>query len=301
MPLVSMKQILSDTGGRGYAVCYCEAWNLESLQAVLEAAEDACSPIIAGFNGGFLAHPGRAKPEDLAYYAGMGLALREAVVPVAFLLNETDDLSQIARGIEMGFNAVMVENERLDQDKYQGLVKKVVEVAHRDGVSVEAAVGHLPDGSGGNHSQAQITEPEAARVFAEETGVDALAVSVGNIHILTAGKASIDLDLLARIHDAVKVPLVLHGGSGIPLELAGSLIGLGVAKINFGTTLKQAFLAAVRDKLREYEEPSSPHPFLGMGGEHDVMMAGRRAVKAKTTELLRLCRSAGKATKSQDR
>jgi fructose/tagatose bisphosphate aldolase len=93
----------------------------------------------------------------------------------------------------------------------------------------------------------------------------------------------------------VEIPLVLHGGTGIPLELAPRCIQLGVAKVNFGTGLKQAYLAATRDNLAHYKEPMSPHPFLGMGGEHDILIAGREAVKTEVMKLLRAYGSAGKA------
>ena len=116
MPLVSMSQLLEKARRDGYAVPYCESWNLESLQAVVQAAEKARSPVIAGFIGGFLGHPSRPQPEKLAYYGGFATALSAATVPVTFLLNETDDFSQIAAGITAGFNAVMVENERLGME-----------------------------------------------------------------------------------------------------------------------------------------------------------------------------------------
>src|SRR5580700_602409 len=114
MPLVSLSHMLADARTGGYGVCYCESWNLESLQAVIEAAEECNSPIVAGFNGGFLRHSSRPKPEDLSYYAGWRLALEESTVPVAFILNESDSLAQIRQAIELGFNAVMPENEGLD-------------------------------------------------------------------------------------------------------------------------------------------------------------------------------------------
>src|SRR2546425_6254534 len=238
MSLVPLTRLLSDALRGGYAVCYCESWNLESLAGVLDAAEEARSPVIVGFNGGFLAHPQRARPENVAYYAGMGLALAEAAA--AFLLNETDDFCQISRGVRMGFNAVMVENERLGADEYRRLVEKVVEMAHGAGAAVEAAVGHLPDASGASNARAHLTDPAAARAFVEATGVDALAGSARKVHILTQGQAEIDLDALRRIRDAVSVPLVLHGGTGLPMELGRDFIRSGVAKINFGTVLKQA-------------------------------------------------------------
>lgn len=252
------------------------------------------SPIIAGFNGGFLMHPGRTAPEKLAYYAGVGLALRHSTVPVAFLLNETDNLDQIEEGIGLGFNAVMVENEHMGLEEYRRLVRQVVRIAHSHSVSVEAQLGKLPTASG--HSNGEPTDPETARAFVSETGIDALGVAVGNVHCLTAGKVPIDLGALERIRQSVGTPLVLHGGTGIPLETLQSCIHLGVAKVNFGTVLKQAYLAAVREKLAAYQEPMDPHPFLGMGGSQDILTAGREAVKAKVREILASCGSAGKTT-----
>lgn len=293
MPLVSLTELLTAARRGGYAVCYCEAWNLESFEAVLDAAEEVDSPVIAGFNGGFLNYSERPRPESLSCYAGMGAALRESPLPAAFLLNETDDFAQICRGIDLGFNAVMVDNDHLATKDYTPLVKKVTQLAHRAGVAVEAAVGRLPDGSGA--VQAETTDPSVAREFVEETGIDTLGVAVGNIHILTRGEAELDLEALARISELVPVPLVLHGGSSIPLEQVQSYIRCGVAKINFGTVLKQAYLDAIRNKLTGYAEPMNPHPFLGVGGPDDVLMAGRNAVKQKVKELLTQCGSAGKA------
>jgi len=288
-----MKQLLAEAQASSYAVCYCEAWNLESFQAVLDAAEEAAAPTIAGFNGGFLKHRERSKPENLAWYAGMGIALRQSTAPAAFLLNETDDFAQITRAIDLGFNAVMVDNDHLASNDYKPLVKKVTQLAHRAGVAVEAAVGRLPDGSGG--ARAETTDPKLARDFVEETGIDALGVAVGNIHILTRGEAELDLEALARIRELVPVPLALHGGTSIPLEQIQKYIRCGVAKINFGTVLKQAYLEAIRNKLAGYVEPMNPHPFLGIGGQDDLLVAGRNAVKQKVKQLLTQCGSAGKA------
>ena len=264
MPLASMKALLADALKGGYAVSYCEAWNLESLQSVLEAATELESPVIAGFSGRFLIDPGRTQREKLKYYAGMARAIEDVPVPVGLLLNESDCFSQICEAIDIGFNAVMVENERLSLDEYRDLVCRVVNLAARRSVSVEAQVGELP--SGQESGKGVITNPEVARKFVKDTGVDALGVSVGNVHMLTNGEASIDLETLDSIHAAVGLPLVLHGGTGFPRELVGAVIERGVAKFNFGTVLKQSFLAAIRDRLAYYAEPLNPHPFLGMGG-----------------------------------
>lgn len=288
-----MKEMLENARREGYAVCYCESWNLESLQAVVEAAEAEKSPIIAGFNGGFLLRSGQTTFEQLGYYASLRTALSRARIPVTFLLNESDSLEQIERAIDLGFDAVMPENEALSKEEYVILVKQVVEKAHAKSVAVEAQVGHLADASGG--TKAEPTDSEEARDFVCATNIDALGVAVGNVHILTSGKRSLDLSALEKIQAVVEIPLVLHGGTGIPLELAPRCIQLGVAKVNFGTGLKQAYLAAIRQKLAKYKEPMSPHPFLGMGGENDLLVAGRDAVRAEVVKLLRAFRSSGKA------
>jgi ketose-bisphosphate aldolase len=286
--------MLAEARRCGYAVCYCESWNLESLEAVMDAAEECRAPVIAGFNGGFLRHKTRSRPEKLAYYAGFWDALDRAAVPVGFLLNESDDLGQIREALTFHFNAVMVENEGRGADEYRELVREVVSMAHPANVWVEAQLGSLPGGAAGHEAAFEATEPDAARAFVEATGVDALAVSVGNVHVLTRGSMPVDLDALRRIRDRVDVPLVLHGGTGIQPECLPALIELGVAKINYGTGLKQAYLEAVRTALARYQAPASPHEFLGIGGPADIMTAGREAVKNKVKELLALSGSAGR-------
>ena len=297
MPLESMAGLLLDARRRNYAVCYCEAWNIESFEGALEAAEETDSPIIAGFNGGFLMHPQRAKPENLALYASLGQALSAVSVPVAFLLNETDDLAQIRYGIELGFNSVMVEGDHLSAAEYQRVVKDTVQIGHSRGVSVEAQVGRLPYRGDRGELQGEMTDPAVAKRFVQETEVDALGISIGNVHVLTKGRASIDFESLARIHDLIEIPLVIHGGTGFPLQLAAEAIRFGVAKFNFGTLLKQAYLQAIDKGLKNYSAGSDPHPFLGMGGKKDIMIAGKEAVKKKVKELLAATGSAGKAAR----
>ena len=162
---------------------------------------------------------------------------------------------------------------------------------------MEAQVGHLADASA--PGRAEPTTPEGARAFVEATGVDALGVAVGNVHIVTEGSLPLDLLALAEIGKGMSVPLVLHGGMGIPFEDARRSVRLGVAKVNFGTGLKQTYLAAVRKKLAQYHEPMSPHPFIGMGGENDILLACREAVKLKCLDLMRAWGSSGKAENPQ--
>src|ERR1700722_3303212 len=156
MPIVSLHDILRNARHGSYGVPYCESWNLESVQAVVEAAEKLRSPAIVGFNGGFLQHPSRRYREKIAWYAGMRLALESASVPVALLLNESTSMDQIAEAIRLGFNAVMPENEGLSIDEYRCLVKETVALAHPNGVWVEAQIGTLPAGHTSHHSNGEM-------------------------------------------------------------------------------------------------------------------------------------------------
>ena len=295
MPIASLHGILRNARKGSYAVPYCESWNLESAQAVVQAAEKVRSAVIVGFNGGFLQHPTRRQPEKLEWYAGMRLALESASVPAALLLNESTTMDQMLEAIRLGFNAVMPENEGLSIDEYRCLVQKLVAVAHPRGVWVEAQIGTLPAGRGSpDSSNGELTDPRTAAAFVSETGVDALGVSIGNVHVMTKGHASPDLTRLARILEAVDVPLVVHGGTSLTPDSLREMVKLGVAKINFGTVLKQAYLEAVRESLASYEAPLNPHRFLGMGGDEDIMIAGRHVVQRKVEELMEICGSTGR-------
>jgi fructose/tagatose bisphosphate aldolase len=259
---------------------------------VVQAAEELNAPAIVGFNGGFLMNPKRLRPERLAWYACLRLGFESTPVPAGFLLNEAGNLDQVREAIQSGFNAVMLENDGLSLGEYRLLVKELVLLARHSGVWVEAQVGTLPWGNG-RARVGQITDPNIAAAFVAETGVDALAVSIGNIHVLTDGEASIDLEALRRIRSRIDIPLVIHGGTSLNRAVVQDLIALGVAKINFGTVLKQVYLEAVREALSMYCFPSDPHEYLGKGGKNDILTAGREALKKKIAELTRVCGAAG--------
>lgn len=291
-----MHEILAHARREEYGVPYCESWNLESTQAVVAAAERVGSPAVVGFNGGFLEHTARPYPENLAWYAGVRLALESAKVPAALLLNESTNLQQIEHAIQLGFNAVMPDNEGMSLEEYRRLVKQVVAIAHQKGVWVEAQIGTLPAGNGSHGAGGEMTDPYLAAAFVTETGVDALGISIGNVHVMTTGKASPDFAILRRIRRALKVPLVVHGGTSLTPESLRQMVALGVTKFNFGTVLKQAYLEAVRERLASYDPPGNPHYYLGIGGNEDIMTAGREAVQRKVEELMAICGSAGRVS-----
>jgi ketose-bisphosphate aldolase len=295
MPLESVPEMVSRARAGGYAIGYFESWNLESLYGVVEAAEHARAPVIVGFNGEFLSRPARAEAERLSWYGALGRAAADdAKVPCGLIFNECaqDDWTRAA--VAAGFNLVMPADAAAPYELYVQRVAEITRYAHERGVAVEAELGELPSGvPGAAHGAPESTDPETARAFVEATGVDLLAVSVGNAHIMLAGDAPLDLDRLAVIGRSISVPLVLHGGTGIREESLRLAIAAGVAKVNFGTGLKQRYLAAVRRALTNAEP--NPHALLGMGGDDDVMIAGRRAVREATLARMPTLGCVGKA------
>ena len=297
MPLESISRMMADCQACGYAVGYFESWNLESLQGVIDAAEQTRSPVIVGFNGEFLSGGGRLAAERLALYGSLGKAAAESsTVPCGLIFNECPVDSWTLAAIDAGFNLVMPADPCCSHADYMGRVKQIVGKAHARQVAVEAEIGELPCGASGSVEQAgQVTDPEVAERFARETGVDLLAVSVGKIHIHVGGEVDLDLQRLAAIHARLSVPLVLHGGTGITGRSIQSAIRLGVAKINYGTYLKQRYLKAVRNRLSTKESASNPHKLLGMGGPEDMLVAGRLAVRDAVLERIELLGCCGRA------
>ena len=247
MPLVSIPELISDARENHYALGYFESWNMESLQGVLDCAEETRSPIILGFNGEFLSRPGRKAPERLRWYAELGRAAASyASVPCGLIFNECPRDDWIREAIIAGFNLVMPADPKASYGDYSRRVKELTGYAHSHDVAVEAEIGELPCGvSGQADGKGRLTDPEMASRFVEETGVDLLAVSAGNVHVMVNGEQDLDLDLLAEINERISTPLVLHGGTGITASSLKRAIPLGVVKVNYGTYLKQRYINAI--------------------------------------------------------
>jgi len=295
MPLESISSLLENAIRGGYAVGYFESWNIESLQGVIDAAEQTRSPIIVGFNGGFLSGHDRLAGERLSWYAALGRAAAEsAPVACGLLFNECPSDDWVALAIKSGFNLVMPADASAPFERYVERVSALARLAHAHGVAVEAEVGELPSGVAGHGSGGgSQTDPSLAARFVSATGIDLLAVSVGNVHVKLDGTQDLDLDRLAEIHRQVELPLVLHGGTGISTHSLRQAIRLGVAKVNYGTYLKQSYLRAVRGVLDR--EGSDPHRVLGMGGADDLLVAGRLGVRDAVLERIDLLGCRGRA------
>ena len=294
MPLESVPAMAGRAREGGYAIGYFESWNLELLYGVVEAAEQARAPIIIGFNGEFMSRPERLSAERLSWYGALGRAAAvDAKIPCGFVFNECaqDDWTRAA--VTAGFNLVMPADPAAAYDDYVGRVRESRRLRPSARRSRRGRAGRASRGRvrlfarGGPKDRSR----EGAGLR-DSTGVDLLAVSVGNVHVMLSGRKALDIERLTAIRRAVDIPLVLHGGTGIAEEFLREAIAIGVAKVNYGTGLKQRYLGAVRRALATDEQ--NPHALLGMGGPDDVMVAGRRAVREACSNV---CRpgSAGRA------
>jgi fructose/tagatose bisphosphate aldolase len=292
VPPVPFTDLLADARRSGYAVGYFEAWDGYSLDAVLRAAELEHSPAVVGF-GCLLLDQDWLDRGGIEILALTGrLAAERCEVPVSLLLNEAHTLEHGLRAADAGFDAVMLCTSDIETNA------KLVHAAHARGLAVEGELGSLPDGDSSGRiddSQASLTDPEAAAAFVSATGVDALAVSIGNVHTLEGTVATVDLDRLDAIRQAVEVPLVVHGGSGFPADAVPAAIERGVAKFNVGTVLKRAHLDRLRSNVRSSLPEQSPHDLVGSHREPDLALRAADGIIEPVRSLMRLYGSAGRA------
>jgi len=299
MALVNAKDLLQHALQNKYAVGYFESWNLETTYAVIRAAEIARSPVMIGFCGTYLENPDRKYKEDLNLHASiLKEVARNASVPVATLLNETDNINMVYRAIRAGFDMVMFVDDDMPVEQLADTQRKIVEFAHACGVAVEAEVGSLPtaDNKTGEINSGNNTDPEVAARFVQDTGVDALAVAVGNIHLLEGRKAELDMALLGRLHKSVNIPLVLHGGTGIDKACFREAVEMGIAKVNVGAGLKRTVINAEKKYFLENNvELMNPNDILGKGGRYDIAIHSHDALIEEVLEYIRAFNGENKA------
>ena len=297
--MASLPSLMTSARLRGYAVGYFESWDLGSLQAVLDAAEETSSPVVVGFNGEFLTDANRLAPERLKLYGALGKAACEAApVPCALIFNESPVLESAYEAADCGFNVVMYADHRLSRDELVERLRDLTLAAHGRGVAVEAEYDELPFRR--PEDDAPLTDVEEAIEFVAGTGVDALAVSVGNVHVMTDGKATLDVQRVARLAKGVPAALVLHGGTGIDESSLREAIAAGVTKVNYGTVLKATYLRAVEDKLAATCRLTNPHARLGSGLDTDVLMAGRLAVHEEVRKIMQVLGCCGQASGARE-
>ena len=299
MPVVPFSGLMQQAELRNYAVGYFESWNLESLLAVRDAAEEMRSPVILGFSGIYLPHPNRASTDPLSAYAAIGLDICHGMtVPTCLLFNESPNMQWVRDAVDAGFGLVMFSDEAYTECEQTEAVRRTVSYANPKGVAVEGelvALAGVGGDLGGVPTNLHLTCPDAAVRFVEETGVDALAVNIGQVHLHGRQQVGLDLERLSELRKAVSVPLVLHGSTSVRSGDIASAVELGIRKINVGSVLKQVFLSAMTEGCIDRNTSDNPYEVIGSGLPNDVLMQGRLAMKEKVKELMLLFGSAGQA------
>ncbi|WP_085994020.1 class II fructose-1,6-bisphosphate aldolase [Oceanobacillus senegalensis] len=284
MPLVSMKEMLEKGKDNGYAVGQFNINNLEYVQAILQAAEEEKSPVILGVSEGAGKYMG-----GFNVVVAMVKSLMESygtTVPVAIHLDHGSSFAKCAEAIHAGFTSVMIDASHDPIDQNVETTKKVTELAHLHGVSVEAEVGTVGGEEDGVIGGIMYADTEECKKLVTETGIDCLAPALGSVHGQYQGEPNLGFKEMEEILNEVQVPLVLHGGTGIPTKDIQKAISLGTAKINVNTENQMAQTEAVRKTLDEKPDLYDPRKYLGPGTE---------AIKQTVIGKMREFGSAGKA------
>lgn len=261
MMLVTGIELLKKANEEGYAVGAFNTSNLEITQAIVEAAEEMKSPAIIQVSEGGLKYAGI---ETIS--AIVRTLATKASVPIALHLDHGTDFNNVMKCLRNGWTSVMMDASKLPLEKNIEVTKNVVTIAHGMGVSVEAEIGKIggtEDNVTVDEREASMTDPDEAYRFAKETGVDYLAISIGTAHGPYKGEPKLDFDRLKKIKEMLKMPIVLHGASGVPEADIKKAVSLGVNKINIDTDLRQAFAARLRELLKEDGEVYDPRKILG--------------------------------------
>ena len=250
--LAAVRLLLEQAERGGYAVGAFNVYNLEGVQAVIGAAEQARSPAILQVHPAALEHGGDA------LLALCLAAARAAGSPIAVHLDHGASESDIRIALAAGLTSVMADGSQLTYAENAAFTRAMSDLAHARGATIEAELGRLA-GTEDNLTveayAAHLTDPDQAREFTLATGIDALAVCIGNVHGHYAGEPRLDFDRLAALRRLVPVPLVLHGASGLPPALVQRAIKQGVCKFNVNTELRQAYLQALGRALAAAPPP----------------------------------------------
>lgn len=248
MPLVHMQDMLRHARANGYAVGAYDAVDSTFVSAIIAGAEAAHAPVIVSFAESHFAHY-----DFPVLMAAAEAAARRASVPVALFLDHGSGHASAVAAIRHGCNGVMVDASHLAFADNIATTRRVVEMAHALDVPIEGELGYVPGVEGADAilhpGEMELTAPGEAARYVAETEVDFLAVSVGTVHGRLRGEPRLDLDRLAAIADAVGVPLVIHGGTGLADEQFAQLAERGVAKINYYTALADLASAAAAHAL----------------------------------------------------
>jgi len=263
MELVTTKDILKKAQEGKYAVGAFNVENMEMVMAVISAAEEMNSPVIMQTT------PSTVKYAGLDYFlANAKVAASRAKVPVVMHLDHGSSFELASEAFRAGYTSIMIDGSHSSFEDNIKISKAVVDMCKSSDIAVEAELGKvggkeddLDGGDGG------FTDPKEAKLFVEKTGVDSLAVAIGTAHGLYKGEPKLDLDRLSEIKEVVSIPLVLHGGSGIPDSKVQESIKRGICKVNYATELRIAFTKGVTKYLEENKDTIDPKKYNKSGME----------------------------------
>ncbi|MFD4607494.1 ketose-bisphosphate aldolase [Streptomyces sp. NPDC058440] len=268
MPLAATGELVARAAAARSAVVAFNIITLEHVEAVVAGAEAAGAPVVLQVSENAVSFRyGRLLP--LARAAAT--AAERATVPVALHLDHVQSDDLLRQAADAGFSSVMYDASRLPYARNLAATSAAAAWAHVQGLWIEAELGEVGGKNGAPpldaHAPGARTDPAEAHAFVADSGVDALAVAVGNAHAMTERTAALDHDLIKRLAGALDVPLVLHGSSGVPDgELTAAVTG-GIAKVNVGTALNIAMTAAIRDFLAAHPEAVDSRKYLSVGRE----------------------------------
>lgn len=262
MTRTSSLDIVRDAASRNVGAAAFNVIHLETAEALVAAAERAAKPLILQLSHNCV----RYHNDQLEPIAKAMLALADNTeAQIAVHLDHCESVELAKAAIDLGFNSVMYDGSTLAVPENIANTREVVEYAHARGATVEAELGEI--GGKGAHTPGVRTDPEEARQFVADTGVDLLAVAVGSEHAMQSRTASLDLELIGKLKEAAGVPLVLHGSSGVPDEEIQRGIAAGMTKINVSTHLNGFFTRAIREYLKENPEVTDSRKYIKAGRE----------------------------------
>lgn len=245
--LVNTKEILQDAQRGKYAVAAFNVYNLETVQAAINVAEKENQPVIIALGERYF------PTVDVEAFSAMVRAIAtKASIPVSLHLDHAYEKKSIIQAIRCGFTSVMYDGSKYDIEQNIRNTKEIVEIAHMAGVSVEAEIGSLARGAFSDEEEGNgtLTDPETAREFVMETGIDFLAAAIGTVHGMYDGEPKINISLLNKIRQAVEIPLVLHGGSGTPDEIIKQAVQSGICKVNVNTEISMVAVSYLKNYFK---------------------------------------------------
>jgi|SRR5690554_50073 len=273
----------------GFAIGAFNANTLEQVQAIVQAAQAEYAPVIVQVSHNALLYIGSGNAAlGLRYMAAVGqIAAQSVTVPVALHLDHATE-TEVLQAIALGFTSVMFDGDGLSFEDNIAITRRLCEIAHANGVCMEAEIGEVPKPGDEEFDESAIalTDPDKALEFVTATGIDTLAIALGSVHGIKDKHLGLDLARLASIRAKVSIPLVLHGSSGVTDDNIAQGIAMGLCKVNVATQLNKAFTRDVREALASNSDLVDPRKYLG---------AGRAAQIDAVRERIRFFGASGKA------